>query len=301
MLIGTYYYYWYRENWLRFTPYVNDPPVLGQYDNTKYGKIINEHFWSIKKSGIDFVIVSWDPLSDYGYVIDAALEADIKICIMYESLFRLGGKHITIKKEHLKPILDDLSYLACDLDEECWFTINNKPVVMLYVSRNYEDENCFEEIRKVMEKDIFLAGDEAFWEEPSIKRLSKLDAAFTYNWFQVGRFNGDGIIRCNSFLDNVDTQVKKWDLACKSCGMQYWPVAMPGYDDTYVRPVLEHPVLPRMNGHMLLRSLTDSLDINPYVITICSFNEHYEGTGIEPIRSYGNKYLDMVKFFKHQL
>lgn len=298
MKIGAYYYHWYRGDWLKSTPYANDPPILGQYDNTQYGQAVSSHFASMKEAGLDFAIISWEPHSDYGYVMDAATEAGVKICVMYESLHRLDGRHVTIQESDMGPMLKDLEYLSQDLEEECWFSMDGRPVVMIYVSRNFKDENAFGDMRKALGRDVFLAGDEAFWHDPSTKRLRKLDAAFTYNWFQGNRFSGEGTSACDKFLDNVVVQARKWALACRSCGTQYWPVAMPGYDDTNVRAQMNHPKLPRMDGHMFSRSLGDAADLKPYAMTICSFNEHYEGTGIEPMGSYGTRYLDMTRKFK---
>jgi hypothetical protein len=293
-MIGAYYYPWYTSGWLKKTPYSKNPPVLGQYCNTVYGPTITQHLAMMKNYGIDFIVVSWDPETNYEHLLDSANIDGPKICIMYESLYHLKGKHDWIDEQYEDMILKDLSNIRGDFDEKCWFKIDDKPVLFIYVSRNYKNIEFFNKVRQSIGPS-FLVGDESFWQEPDPNRIEAFDALTSYNWYQPGRFSGNDKETCDSFLTNIKDYATKWNQACKDKGRQYWPVAMPGYDDRNVRPQAGHLPIPRMDGYFFERSLEDAKLLQPNVTMICTFNEHYEGTGIEPMRSYGEKYMEIFK------
>lgn len=67
---------------------------------------------------------------------------------------------------------------------------------------------------------------------------------------------------------------------------------MPGYDDTRIRNTR---VRDRANGDYYRRSWQAAIDSNAQAVIINSWNEWFEGTQIEPSRSYGTQYLDMTR------
>lgn len=301
MLIGTYYYPWYTTNWLGQTKRRMDPPVLGHYNNTKCSYTVVQHMKMMRQAGIDFASMSWDPRSvRYEHVLDAAEEEGIKVTVFYESLSRATGKNETVTPDDLPSVLKDMKQLAPDLQEDCWLKIDNKPVVMIYVTRNYVDpDEAFGAIREIL-GDVYLVGDEIFWKTVDPDRISQFDALTSYNWFQPGRFSGstDEEI-CTTFLDSIrDACVDNLKILDK-IGKPYWPVAIPGYDDTNVRPQVKHPPIPRLNGDLFRRSLNDARIFEKGTTMICSFNEWFEDTQIEPTKSYGNKYLDILREWKN--
>jgi len=299
MRIGAYYYAWYsgQWQWLRKTKRASDPPILGQYSNDVYGDVVNEHMRMAKDAGIDFLAISWDPSSSYGHVIDAAKRNGMKVTALYESLSRATGEYLTVSKKSHPYVLRDLESISEEFDEECWLRIDGKPVLIIYVSRNYEaPDDVFGEARKRI-GDIYLVGDEVFWgSSPDPNRCLVFDALTSYNWYQPQRFfPGSGKETCDSFLENI----RKFLGGC-SLKRPYWPVAMPGYDDSSVRPEANHLPIPRLDGYLLRRSLQDAAAMNPDVVCVTSFCEWYEDTQVEPAQSYGNLYLDILKEFKHE-
>jgi hypothetical protein len=297
MLKGTYYYAWYTMNWLPRTQRRTDPPTLGHYNNSSYGTVVREHFRKMKRHGVDFVAVSFDPrMPQYEHVMYASEEFEVPLTVLYESLSRATGQYQSVTTEDLPAILADMRNLSQDLSDESWLRIDGKPVVMIYVSRNYSDaSSAFPRIREALGGDVFLVGDEVFWDNGMTpERAGLFDAVTSYNWYQPGRFSGKGRKACDSFLTNVRKEVKKNISTCDKAGVPYWAVAMPGYDDRRVRPQARHEPIPREDGYLFERSLKDAKAGNQ-AIMVTSFNEWFEDTQVEPTASYGDAYLKMIR------
>lgn len=303
MQIGAYYYPWYSGRWLGRTARFRDRPLLGQYDNHVYGDEIIQHIRDMKKYGIDFAAVSWEPTNTtYEHVLDIALEEDFPITVFYESLCRATGKNQRVTRRDFPKILEDMEQLACDMRETAWLKIDGKPVLMLYVTRNYDlPDDIFPAIRKVL-GNVFLVGDEVFWATSRPERLKYFDAVTSYNFYQPGRFKeGSDKEICDSFMKNIQEAEDKSVAICRKTGVPYWPVAMPGYNDTRIRPQAKHAIIPRLDGYFYEQSLKNVLRHGSQVCMICTYNEWYEDSQIEPAKSYGNKYLEMTKKFKDSL
>jgi len=298
MLLGCYYYPWNTGQWLLRTRRRFDHPVLGQYDNTRYGEAVLEHMRTMRRVGIDFAAISWEPNSGhFDHVLDAAEDEGMKVTVFYESLIRCSGEHYMVVSEDHGKILEDMEVLAEYLEDDCWLRIGGKPVVMLYVTRNYRDpHSAFPAIREAL-GDGYLVGDEMFWDVLLKKdRIQHFDAVTSYNWYQPGRFDTATKKQiCESFLGNIRECVADNLKVCKAAGVPYWPVAMPGYNDTGVRPAEKHIPIPRLDGQFFRDSLKDALSISPECLMITSYNESYEDTQIEPMRSYGDLYLDILR------
>jgi hypothetical protein len=88
---------------------------------------------------------------------------------------------------------------------------------------------------------------------------------------------------------------------CKRLGIPLWGNAMPGYDDSGVRPDQKHHPIPRLEGEFFKKSLNDAMKISAQCITVTSFNEIYEDSHIEPCQSYGSLYLNIMSHFKASL
>lgn len=272
--------------------------MAGEYDNTRYGPTIVNHMCQMKRAGVDFAAASWDPgATHYEHVLDACEDAGMKATVLYESLSHADPKRKRVGKEALGKIAYDMEALADDLADPAWLKIGGRPVVMLYVTRCYEDaDEMFPAIREAL-GDVYLVADEVFW-GGGVKedRLKHFDAVTSYNWYRPGKWHGNTEQEaCDTFLANVRDCASRNAATCRKMGVPYWPVAMPGYDDTGVRPKEEHPPLPRMGGYLFDRSLQDGITQDPECLMVCSFSEWFEDTQIEPCGSYGDLYLDILR------
>jgi hypothetical protein len=186
------------------------------------------------------------------------------------------------------------------MHEDCWYKIDGRPVVFLYITRCYEKpEVLVPEIRKVLGNNVFLVGDEAFWGPMSPSRVVLYDAITAYNLYQPGRFSGeDDQAIANSYLKSCDAAWEMHYDICRKAGVPLWANVKPGYDDRGVRPQEKHAPIPRLGGDFLRRSLEAVVKFSPDYVTGTSWNEFYEDTNVEPVASYGSLYVDILANFR---
>lgn len=299
MIIGSYYYAWYSGNWLKNTVRYNDPPVLGEYNNTIYSDVIKKQIVQMLNCGINFMSISWTGRSSYDHVIEIAEKEGIKVSCFYESLYR-ASKNKKITLNEMPSIINDLKIISDYFSEECYLKINNRPVLMLYVTRNY-DLSVIKIIREMFDN-VYLVGDELFWNDINTQKVLLFDAVTSYNMYHPKMFSGETEEeRSISFLNNCEKINNNNSKLCKELNIPMWPVAMPGYNDQGVRKEENHPSLSRLNGLFFERSLDQAYRYaigSPKYIMITSYSEWMEDTQIEPAISYGNKYLEILKQFK---
>lgn len=303
MLIGAYYYAWYRQNWLMRTVRQLDRPVYGEYDNTTYNTVIPTHMELMMKFGIDFISVSWNG-DDLGYVLDNANKVGMKVTYFYESLRRAGQDGIIREGTH-PFIIKDMDLVKEAMDEDCWLRIDGRPVMMFYVTRCYREnpERLFSEIRKAV-PDVFLVGDEYFWDAVPDEKIQLFDAVTAYNMYQPGRFAAfpdTEVVR--TYMASSIQQMNIHKEQCERLDKPLWGCAMPGYDDIGVRPKKRQPAVPRMGTRFFKEqlALANNVSVKKQAMMICSWNEFYEDTQIEPCMSYKNRYLGVLKNFVNNL
>ena len=302
-MLGCYYYGWYYGQWLTKTVRAADPPLLGQYNNTAYGNIITNQMTEMKEAGIDFISVSCHG-EDHGHILDAANETGIKITYFYESLEKANAAtKWKIDLEALPAIIKDMRQIRKDTDEDCWLRINDRPVMMFYVTRCYKDAaEIFSKIRAEI-PDVYLVGDEYFWDEVPDEKILLFDAVTSYNMYELRRFSNIISEASKTYLENSRKMMNIHSAQCLRLNVPLWGNAMPGYDDSGYRPENKYISLPRDNGEFFKKSLQDAIEVATGVektICITSYNEWFEDTQIEPCKSYGKLYLDMITEFKNE-
>jgi len=70
--------------------------------------------------------------------------------------------------------------------------------------------------------------------------------------------------------------------------------AQPGYDDHLI-PDREGKVLPREDGELYRDTFEACIESEPDQIFICTWNEWWEHTYIEPSEDYGDQFLEITK------
>jgi hypothetical protein len=300
VLLGSYYYAWYKDRWLSRTIRKNDPPLLGEYDNTVSGDVVRQQILDIKSAGIDFVSISWSPGDSHQHVMNAASEHGVKVTFLYESLqHELKG---VVTEAALPLILADMRVIKQAMQQDCWLKINGRPVLMIYVTRAYRGnvDNIFRRVRNAL-GDVFIVADQLFWEPLPYETAIRYDALTAYNMYQTKRFSAASPEEtCESYLASSLKQMKYYAKMCSDYGIPLWGNAMPGYDDSGVRPDRQHPPIPRQEGDFFKRSLADALGVSNarQALMVTSWNEVYEDSQIEPCISYGDRYLKILAEFK---
>lgn len=265
--------------------------MLGEYNNLSDTSIIEAHAKNIASTGIDFAAISWGKDCAYDHVMELMDKHGVKTCCLYESLIRAGPKRVNV--DGLRKILRDMDVIKGYFDDPCWLRINGKPVVMLYVTRIFDNPaQAMMEIRDRL-GDVFLVGDELFWGKVPAEKLRLFDAVTAYNMYETKRFAANN--PCDSFQAASSAAWARHSADCASAGIPLWANAMPGYDDTQYRPQSKHPIIPRMDGEFFRKQLEEAKKLAKDVVMITSFNEWYEGTQIEPSTMYGDKYMRMIR------
>jgi hypothetical protein len=151
------------------------------------------------------------------------------------------------------------------------------------------------------------------WEMPPkevIKIFSRVIRRFSLNNLKEDIFLDkyfDGITgynmyspnRAPGFLKNVDRIYQKFSIYAKTHNLCFFPTLIPGYDDRRLSG-LKRPILDRREGKFyqeFWQIVKKYLDPSLKIALITTFNEWHEGTEIEPSKEYGNKYLQLTKYF----
>ncbi|NHV07268.1 MAG: hypothetical protein HA495_08025 [Thaumarchaeota archaeon] len=252
-------------------------PLLGPYDSQDE-RVIEAHIEMAKVSGIDGFICSWWGIGTFEddafkKILKVASKENFSVTIYYESV-----RDITQDQ-----IVDELSYILSSYSSEPSFLkINGKPTVFVYAVSAYNRNSKFwnEVISKVKEKTkvdaIFIA--DSF----DMSYFDVFDGFHTYNPIWISRKNFYNVYSSEAKVIRVNGKI--W--AATVC---------PGYDDRKIRKPGNY--VNREDGAYYNLTWNASVESNPDIVLICTFNEWHEGTNIEPSREFGFKYLQLTKYW----
>jgi glycoprotein endo-alpha-1,2-mannosidase len=305
--IAAYYYPWYNakhweEGYIRssFTP--PHQPLLGTY-NSKDQAVIKKHIQWSEHYGIDSWICSWwgkqkkEDKVIRRHIMPLLEDSDVQFAIFYESAGLLGMQNgeIQIGVPEIRQLKKDIRYLCKHyFKHPNYLTIDGKPVLVIYLTRAFRGEvgqafNAMRAEAATAGYELFIVGDEVFWEKPSPKRIDLLDALTPYNMHGPWRFNG--FPEQTGFLDALAQQYEAFQEVARYRNKAFIPNAMPGFNDQGVRPEARHYIIPnqQLAGNHHTSTFRAMLEVakahtsNPlHMITITSFNEWHEDTQIEP-------------------
>jgi hypothetical protein len=279
-------------------------PTLGEYDS-RDEQVVSQHLAWAKEYDIDSLYCSWwgpDSWEDEAIgtqLLPAAESAGVDIAILYETPGRLDGEvAFDLSAEQNRTTLaQDLASLERFFESKSYATIDGRMPVFLYLTRAFEGDivGAIEEARAAVDHDLFLVGDQVYWQDPSSEQtqdvLEALDAVTAYN-MHTSRPDID-----EGFVSDTISQYEEWGAELADSSVAFVPDVIPGFDDTAVRPGAGNPIIERrperfrefVNGVDSLRD--DDLDM----LFVTSFNEWHEDTQIEPGEEYGTDYLEALK------
>lgn len=302
-MVGVYYYPWYRaqgrrgaSNWrqaMRQRLVPAQAPKLGRYDSTD-PNVVGEHIAQSVRGGISFWASSWWRPGDYTDTTlrDVILEhpdaGKLKYAILYESTGRLG----TFARPDYNRWIDDLTYLQKTyFDHPHYLRIDGRPVIFVYLTREYFRNKGDEALREMREKfpNLYLVGDDVFGAGYKADWAKKFDAVTAYDVYgqSVGRLGGTRAALAMLAKNYADAKA-----AANSVGVAFMPAIAPGYNDTAVRE--GHPGRARYfsdvedskEGDIFRAMIADVAlpNLDPKcgrILMVTSFNEWYEDTQIE--------------------
>jgi glycoprotein endo-alpha-1,2-mannosidase len=300
------YYAWHSpQNWARGH---SEMPALKLYDSLD-DKVIKEHIRWANEYGIDVLKVEYIPQFDET-ITSGILNYDLgntKLCLMYDS--RLRFESVGHKKPPYdfndevikKTFLDDLNHIADTyFVNDNYFKINGRPVLWIYITRDYTGnyKSVIEQARQNLKSkgfDVYLVGDQVFYNY-RLCAISAFDAVSCYSAYAGRPQNTADFGQRLKFLYMV------WKTAAQLAGKDFIPSGIPAYDDSCLEN--ERKSLPVLSGTaqdfnfqlQILSNLLDPVNINPEInqVSIATFNEHQEGTSIEPSENWGFSRIEQI-------
>lgn len=330
------YYAWHDgQHWQR--GYSNEP-LLGFYESSD-GEIVQTHIKWAKDYGIDVFKLEYLPQfdesvktviskmqkanaiytnekntsnKDAGYKkddeqINSGSSRDVKFCLMYDSRLRfesIGFKNPPYDFNNdliYKTFVEDMDHISkLYFSEENYFKINGKPVLWIYVARDFTGkyEKAISEAREIIKKngfDVYLVGDIVFWNY-KLNMIKPFDAASCYSAY------GGRPQNTAEFAERLKFLYLVWRTSSILLSRDFIPSGIPAYDDRCLSS--ERTPLPVLSGTAedfsrqleIIHSFTDMVNISPGIIqaSIATFNEHQEGSSVEPSKEWGFSKIEQI-------
>lgn len=347
-VVSVYYYSWWENTGYTHWPdgYLGEklhppqPPYLGEYNSNSLDLIKQHLEWS-QTYGIDNWICSWwggQIWNEIDIIIRSLIATNVMqfnttFCLCYESagLLKFQNDQIVFDDEDIAKLRSDFDYIATTyFSNPNYYRINNRPVVYFYLTRVFSGEyaQALQLLRQDMIArgyDIYIVGDEVYWDTPNQTRIAAFDAITAYNMH--GPWQYAGYPANTNFIDDVSAIYSQYSNVANSLGVDFIPNTMPGYNDRAVRLSANHYVIPPQfhpdsnnvsTFSQFTRMAINHVDSSINAIDINSFNEWHEGSQIEPAivaaptntdisssgqdytlgftyEGYGTKYLDIVR------
>ncbi len=130
-----------------------------------------------------------------------------------------------------------------------------------------------------------------------------LDVFDTLHLFSAAKWRARGIDDVNAQQRGLIQEDAKWHGIVNSYNQQHntartWTAGVfPGWDERKAPGHPEKNYIERKNGTLYEASWCAAIASEPEWITITSYNEWLEGSQLEPSVTYGNKYLDLTKYW----
>jgi len=297
-VVGVYYYPWYRGSgeWRQaMRQHLQPPqePKLGRYRSDDPA-VVAEHIAQSVRGGISFWAVSWwgaDTQTDVNFRQTILRHPDagkLKYAVLYEATGRLGR----FANPSYARWIPDLTYLSENyFDHPAYLRIDGKPVVFVYLTREYFRNKGDEALKETRDKfpNLYLVGDDVFGAGYRSEWAKNFDAVTAYDVYgqSVGRFGGT-----RKALEFLTENYRHAKAQANSVGTAFMPTIAPGYNDTAVRR--GHPGRARYftdgsgseEGDIFRAMIRDVAlpHLDPRcgsILMVTSFNEWYEDTQIE--------------------
>ncbi len=295
-LVLAFYYVWYTWPWEGFNDTIVEYgkywsnsyyyPIIGLYSSNDE-LVIRYHFKLAKMIGIDGFLVSWwgiKTLSDFNFrlLLKIAKEYDIKLAIYFEGpgFKARAGKSID---KFIKLCVRALSYIYDNYaNDDAYLKILGKPVVGIYGAPLVPPEvwkKIFEELRR-KGKEFITFGDTF-----DVKYILSFDGLHKYN---IPGYNGTYGL------------VKAWEIYGGSCNVirkkdRIFTVTVnPGFNNRKIKPYGGWKIVLRMNGLRYNGMWSIVFVLKPKIVFICTWNEWWESTIIEPSFEHGYFYLELT-------
>jgi len=274
-------------------------PVTGPYDSQD-PDILEYQVLLMKISGIDGVFVDWygdENFNDYaminkntGALFNWVKKANLKFGIVYEDQtikhMINGGK---ISSSNAKTVAAKaINYIYNNwANSSTYLKIDDKPVLLVFGPQYFKTSSDWNDIFSTLNpKPLFFTED---------NQLSPV-AAGAYPWPPMSlATNGVlSITKLNEYLAQFYKKASSWSYKIGG--------AFPGFKDIYKEAGVGagYGFLDPLNGFTFSSSLDRAITQNCDIIQIVTWNDHGEGTGVEPALEFGTQYLEKIQDVRKQ-
>jgi hypothetical protein len=268
-----YYYIWFeRRSWGKAK---RDTPLLGPYSSDQR-EVMRRHLQWARQAGLDGFIVSWKSTDKLNRRLEklAVIAAELggKLAVIYQ------GLDFQRNPRPLETVLRDLTYFADTWSENQAFDLFEKPVVIWNGTWKYSQEQIERVSRAVRSRLLLLAAEKSV---EGYQRVADLVDGNAYYWSSVDPYTS------SSYAEKL---VELGEAVHARGGIWFAP-ATTGYD---ARLIGGSEPVDRRDGETLRRTALAAALSQPDALGVISWNEFSENTHLEPSRSFGTRYLEVL-------
>jgi Glycosyl hydrolase family 99 len=256
--VGVYYYPWHGNDFHRGDGYLRKQllppqlPLLGEYDDTR-PEVISQHLLWSQRANVNLWVCSWwgpdrreDNTIRSVILKHTDLNKNHKIALLYEG----GGRGIKASAGwDTSNVYPDMEYIcSVYFDHPNYYRIQNKPVIVIYLSRQMHDKGVLTTVLRNMRQaaqdkcqtEIFIIGDHVWKSPPQGTAFyapfdtpgASLDAVTNYDVYgNVGSTPYATQVKINQHYERQ----RQWKSFSAGKGVGYIPGTSPGYNDRGVR------------------------------------------------------------------
>ncbi len=276
-----------------------DYPLIGPYDQGDR-EVVRWHFRLAKAAGIDGFLCSWWKSNIPGMMSgwQADLFHKVLLPVAEEEHFKIAviDENAHYQRDYTQLVSRITTWLPRYAKHPAYLRIKNQPVWFIYQvwddwltpaqAANYIDaaESKVGDIYWIFDRLRASAAGEPpvvhMQVAPEWLKVKKIDCFGTYSYFGHWRDTTPAVLE--KLYCGFAQQVHQ---AGKSVQLPF----SPGHDNTTVNS--EPLVVPRKDGE-LLKAFLHAIDAaKPEIAVVCSFNEWYEMTQVEPSATWKDPYL----------
>jgi len=175
-----------------------------------------------------------------------------------------------------------------------FWKIDGKPVIVTWSTHAYQSAhgNAVDAFKRIGSRsDVFLFGEVVGTGTPDFEWYKAVDGIYTYQPLlsfvdSVWPYAGGklGTYKAEDILNEALTNMGKWESFIEKYGISLSPTVSPGNDKTYDYRDNNRPSIILRSPYSFQKFMEAVLNRKPKVIFVCSFNEWFEGTSVEPSR-----------------
>jgi hypothetical protein len=276
--ILAYYYIWYdTSSWDRAKI---DTPLEGKYSSDDPA-VMRQHILWAKAAGIDGFIVSWKSTDVLNSRLDQlatlAEQENFKLAVIYQ------GLDFNRNPLPADRIANDLDYFIQHFAHRPAFSLYAKPLVIWSGTWKFTPQEVAQ-VTQSRRADLLLLASER--DLSGYQRLADLVDGNAYYWSSV---NPDTFPGYQAKLVDMATAIHQHN------GLWIAP-AGPGFNALQIGGTT---TVERKNGQTFRSEINTALASSPDALGIISWNEFSENSYIEPSKTYGTQYLDILSSINH--